>query len=64
MASFPATAVIGSVVPFELAAGDTGVPLGKTSKVLLEWGTAQAPTSFILDSTSAQTGVSTEIQFW
>ncbi len=56
-----------SPVTLKGIAADTGVPLGKGSvggSHVLNWGTAQAPTSFILDSVSAYVGVYAEIQFW
>ncbi len=56
-----------SPVTLKGIAADTGVPLGKGGvggTTVWNWGTAQAPTSFILDSVSAYVGVFAEIQFW
>ncbi len=56
-----------SAVMVKGIAADTGVPIGKGGtggKLLWEWGTANAPTSFVLDSVSAYVGVFAEIQFW
>jgi hypothetical protein len=44
--------------------GDTGVAIGKTGFMVLTWDSANAPTSFVLTSASAQTGLVTELLFF
>lgn len=44
--------------------GDTGITIGKTGYAVLTWDTANAPTSFVLNSASTQTGLVTEITFF
>lgn len=41
--------------------GDTGIAIGKTGALVLSWDSANAPSSFVLSSASAQTGKVTEI---
>ncbi|MDE2022063.1 MAG: hypothetical protein KGI71_04130 [Patescibacteria group bacterium] len=44
--------------------GDTGVPIGLTGSIMLSWSSASPPTSFVLTSAAAQTGLVTTITFF
>lgn len=52
------------VTTFKYAGGDTGFPIGKTTKQVLNWDPTAAPATFILNAASAQTGLNTEIRFF
>jgi len=53
-----------SLVTLKGIAGDTGVPIGKATSFLWNWGTTNAPSSFVLDSVSAYVGVAAELTFF
>lgn len=44
--------------------GDTGIAIGKTGFFVLTWDSTAAPSSFVLDSVSTQTGKTTEIIYF
>lgn len=46
------------------AAGDTGIAIGKVGYAIINWETANVPTTFILNSSATQTGLTTEIVYW
>lgn len=53
-----------ALVKLKGAGGDTGVAIGTTGFAFLCWETANVPTTFILNSASAQTGKTTEIIYF
>ena len=44
--------------------GDTGIAIGKTGFVVLNWDPTAVPASFVLTSVSTQTGLITELTFY
>ena len=48
----------------KMVGGDTGFPLGTTGTHLLNWGSGNAPATFILNSAAAQTGLATALQYF
>ena len=44
-------------------AGDTGIAIGKTTKIVLNWDPTAPPSGFVLDSAGLQTGV-TYVEFF
>ena len=53
-----------AVVTLKGVTGDTGIAIGKTSTLVLNWDATAAPASFVLTSASTQTGLATEITFF
>jgi hypothetical protein len=70
--SAPATSGVIIVLPTDNTAlvtlkgvsGDTGLPIGKVGWAVLTWDSANAPSSFVINSASAQTGKYTQIIFF
>ena len=53
-----------AVVTLKGVTGDTGIAIGKTSTIVLNWDSTALPTSFVLNSASTQTGLITEIKYF
>ena len=53
-----------SVTTLKGVTGDTGIAIGKTTSLVLNWDATALPASFVLTSVSTQTGLVTEIQFF
>ena len=53
-----------AVVTLKGVSGDTGIAIGKTTTTVLNWDSTAAPSSFVLNSASTQTGLVTEILFY
>lgn len=53
-----------AVVTLKGVSGDTGIAIGKTTTTVLNWDPAAAPSSFVLNSASTQTGLATEVTFF
>ncbi len=53
-----------AVVTLKGVTGDTGIAIGKTTTLVLNWDATAAPASFVLTSASTQTGLATEISFF
>lgn len=53
-----------AVVTLKGVSGDTGIAIGKTTTQVLNWDPTAAPSSFVLNSASTQTGLTTTIIFF
>lgn len=53
-----------AVVTLKGVSGDTGIAIGKTTTLVLNWDSTAAPSSFVLSSASTQTGLVTEVLFF
>jgi hypothetical protein len=53
-----------AVVTLKGVSGDTGIAIGKTTTLVLNWDSTAAPATFVLSSASTQTGLITEIAYF
>lgn len=53
-----------AVTTLKGVSGDTGIAIGKTTTLVLNWDSTAVPASFVLSSAATQTGLITEIIFW
>lgn len=53
-----------AIVTLKGVTGDTGIAIGKTGTTVLTWDPTAVPTSFVLNSASTQTGLTTEISYF
>lgn len=53
-----------AVVTLKGVSGDTGIAIGKTTTLVLNWDSTAAPASFVLNSASTQTGLTTRITYF
>lgn len=53
-----------SVTTLKGVSGDTGIAIGKTTTLVLNWDSTALPASFVLTSVSTQTGLVTRITFF
>lgn len=53
-----------AVVTLKGVTGDSGIAIGKTGFLMLQWDPAALPTSFVLTSASTQTGLNTSVIFF
>ena len=53
-----------SITTLKGVAGDTGIAIGKTGFLLLNWDSTAPPASFVLSSVATQTALTTEVTFY